>query len=280
MSPTLITIFTTYLIYPLLGFVLIGVSFFIGKKNNLLRNKRLITYTLLSILLLTAGALLGFLDYHFMPYGYLVLALFYLIAGYWNNHLLPWVFNVKEMKYSMKIGYTLFQLLVAVLFFTLVFNLCNELKYGLWAATTLLPFLMISLLVRSYQIFIGIPALIYKVWEYDRNSGYSAPEDIDHSKLKVVTMQVFKQEEDTEPIRINAKVPDEMLLGDWIKLLFEDYNVKSAHAPIDVYGQGEGWIFYIKPSILTPRNYLDYEKTVKENLIREKDLIVAQRVNK
>ncbi len=238
---SIVTIFTTYLIYPLLGIVLIGVSFLIGKKNNLLRNKRLITYTLLSITLLTAGALLGFLDYNFMPYGYIVLIVFYLIAGYWNNYLLLWIFNLKEMKYHIKIGYTLLQFAIAFLFFTMVFNLCNELKYGLWAATTLLPFLLISLLVRSYEILIHIPSLIYKVWEYDRTSGYSAPEDIDHSKLKVVTMQVFKQEEDAEPIRINAKVPDEMLLGDWIKLLFEDYNIKSAHAPIDVYGEG-GWL--------------------------------------
>ncbi|MCD8031659.1 MAG: TssN family type VI secretion system protein [Bacteroides sp.] len=32
--------------------------------------------------------------------------------------------------------------------------------------------------------------------------------------------------------------------------------------------------------MLAPRNYLDFEKTVKENGIREKDLIVAQRVKK
>ncbi|MCD8031660.1 MAG: TssN family type VI secretion system protein [Bacteroides sp.] len=241
MNGSLLFLFTTYLIYPLLAMVLIGVSFFIGKKNNLLRNKRLVTYTLLSILILVSGALLGFLDYNFMPYGYMALATAYLIAGYWNYRLLLWVFNKKEVKYHIKIGYILFQLAVSVLLFTLLFNLCNELKYGLWATTTLLPFLLISLLVRSYEILIHIPSLIYKVWEYDRTSGYSAPEDIDHSKLKVVTMQVFKQEEDAEPIRINAKVPDEMLLGDWIKLLFEDYNIKSAHTPIDVYGEG-GWL--------------------------------------
>ncbi len=41
MDPVL-SLFTTYLIYPILAFVLIGVAALVGKKNNLLRNKRLI----------------------------------------------------------------------------------------------------------------------------------------------------------------------------------------------------------------------------------------------
>ncbi len=281
MNSSIAFLFTTYLIYPLLGLLLVGVSFFIGKKNNLLRNKRLITYTLGCVVVLAAGAFLGFLDYNFMPYGYIFLASFYLVAGYFNDRLLFWVFNKEDLQYRVKLGYTLFQMVLAILFFALIFNLCNELKYGLWAATTLLPFLLASLLLRSYEIFIHIPALVYKVWDYHRMSGYSAPEDIDHSKLKVVTLELFKQEGDAEPIRINAKVPDEMLFGDWVKLLFEDYNIKSAHSPIDVHGKNRGgWIFYVKPWVLAPRHYLDYELTVKENKIREKDLIVAQRINR
>jgi hypothetical protein len=87
------TLFTTYLIYPILALLLVGVAFFVGKKNNLLRNKRLITYTLLSILILAAPALLGFLDYSFMPYAYIGLAVVYFITGWYNDRLLPWVFD-------------------------------------------------------------------------------------------------------------------------------------------------------------------------------------------
>ena len=278
--PTLITtLFTTYLIYPVLGIVLGVVAALIAKKNNLLKNKRLIVYTLLSVLVLIVPALLGFLDYSFMPYGYIVLVGVFMLAGFYNDRLLPWVFNSFDIKYRVKIIYTLFQLLMSMLLFTLVFNLCNELKFGLWASTSMLSFGLISLLVHSYRLFIRIPLPIYKVWEYGSASGYSAPESIDHSQLKVVSVELFKQERDKDPIRINAKVPDEMLVGDWIKLLFEDYNKKSAHSPIDTHGREcDGWIFYVKPWSLAPRRYLDYELTVRENRIREKHLIVARRV--
>ncbi len=99
---SIFTLFTTYLIYPILAFVLIGVAALIGKKNNLLRNKRLVVYTLLSILLFTAPALLGFLNYDFMPYVYLILACAYFILGWYNNRLLPWVFDKQDLKYGAK----------------------------------------------------------------------------------------------------------------------------------------------------------------------------------
>lgn len=277
MNPIL-TLFTTYLIYPILGILLIGVAALVGKKNNLLRKKRLVVYTLLSILLFTAPALLGFLNYGFMPYGYIMLAGMYFIIGWYNNRLLPWVFDKEDLKYGVKISYTLFQLVLSMLFFTLVFNLCNELKYGLWASTCILPLVLISLLTHTYHIFIHIPLLVYKAWDYDATPGYATPEVIDHSKLKVVSVELFKREGDIEPIRINAKVPEEMLFGDWIKLLFEDYN-KRSDTPIDISGkEGQGWIFYVRSWLMSPRRYLDYELTVKENRIQEKHLIVAKRV--
>lgn len=273
------TIFTTYLIYPIVTLLLIAVMVLIAKKNKLLKNKRLITYTLLSILLLAVPSLLGFLDYNFMPYAYLALTAAYLLAGFYNDRLLPWAFGDPDIKYRAKIGLTLFQALTSMLLFALVFNLCNELKFGLWAAMSILPFVLVSFLVQSYRLFMQIPLPIYKVWAYEKAKGYSAPEDIDHSRLKVVSVELFKHEGDTAPIRINAKVPDEMLLGDWIKLLFEDYNRKSPHSPITTHDrENSGWIFYTKTWLLAPRRYLDCDLTVRDNRIREKHLIIAKRV--
>lgn len=288
MSSTLLTLFTTYLIYPILMIVMTFFAAMIAKKNKLLKNKRLITYTLLSMLILAAPALLGFLHYNFMPWAYIGLAVAYLIVGYYNDKLLPWAFKKQqgkgntgenELKYRTKIIYTVIQLTFGILLFVLVFNLCNELKYGIWAATAMVPFVLASILQRTYDIFIHIPPLVYKIWNYGSCAGFANPEDIDHSKLKVVLLELFKKEGDPEPIHINAKAPEELLLGDWIKLIFEDYNKKTPHAPIDVFDYEDGgWIFYVKSWFLAPRRYLDYELTVARNRIKERHLIVAKRV--
>ena len=63
------TLAFNYLLYPILGLLLVGLGIFIAKKNTFLKNKRLVGYTIGAIVLLTLPALLGFLDYGFMPYG-------------------------------------------------------------------------------------------------------------------------------------------------------------------------------------------------------------------
>ena len=272
------TLFITYLIFPIVVLLVAVIAVIIAKKNNLLGNKRLVVYTLLSVLILAAPALFGFLDYGFMPYFYIVLAGVYFILGWYNDRLLPWVFK-KETMYRTKITYIIIEVIIGMLLFALVFNLCNELKYGFWASTSMLPFVLASLLIRTHEVFIHIPAPVYKVWIYGSTPGYSEPDEIDHSKLKVVKVELFKQQNDTEPIRINAKVPEELLFGDWVKLLFDDYNKRTAHAPINVHSEDDqGWIFYVKSWLLAPRRHLDYELTVKGNRIKENHLIVAKRV--
>ena len=150
------TLALTYLLYPILGLLLVGLGIFIAKKNALLGNKRLVGYTVGAIVILTLPALLGFLDYGFMPYGYIFLAMLYLLLGSYNIRMIAWVFK-DDYKYRHEIILTGFILVVSMLFFTLVFNLCNELKYGLWASTCLLPFVIVSVFIRTYRIFIAIP---------------------------------------------------------------------------------------------------------------------------
>jgi hypothetical protein len=279
MTAEILTLFTTYLIFPIIGLLIIGIAAFVAKKNDLLKNKRLTVYMILSVLTLIVPALLGLLSYSFMPFGYIVLLGVYILAGWYNDLLLTWVFNRENLKYRAKITFTLFQLVIAMALFVVVFNLCNDLKYGLWAATAMLAYVLPTLLLQSYRIFIRIPVPIYKVWTYEGATDFSASEEIDHTKLKVVSVELFKQEEDAQSTRINVKVPDEIQVGQWIKMLFDDYNKQSAHSPIDVDGEdSSGWIFYVKSWALAPRRYLDPDLTVKANRIREKHLIVAKRV--
>lgn len=84
------TLAFTYLLYPILGLLLVGLGIFIAKKNALLGNKRLVGYTIGAIVLLTLPALLGFLDYGFMPYGYIFLAMLYLLLGSYNIRMISW----------------------------------------------------------------------------------------------------------------------------------------------------------------------------------------------
>lgn len=62
------------LLYPILRLLLVG-------------------YTIGAIALLTLPALPGFLDYGFMPIGYIALMVIYLILGRYNTRLMGWDYS-------------------------------------------------------------------------------------------------------------------------------------------------------------------------------------------
>jgi hypothetical protein len=256
----------------------LGLGFLIVKKNQLGNNKKLIVYLIIGILSLSLPALLGLLDYDFMPYGYSI-SILYLLMGYYNTKILARLFKDKP-SYIIELSIIIFIMLGGIFVFSLLFNLCNELRYGLWASTAILSFLIPSLYKKTSQLFLDIPLEVYKVWIYDKCSDTTNDNTIDYNQLKVVKMELFKKEQDMEPVTINAKAPYDMTFGVWFKRLLTDYNIKSPLSTIDSNNgtQGAGWIFYTKPSIFSPRKYIDYDKTFTENNIIEQHVIIAKRV--
>lgn len=279
MSVILGNLLQTYLLYPILGLLLVGLGVFIAKKNELLGNKRLVGYAIGAVIVLAIPALLGFLDYDFMPYGYVALASIYLLLGWYNVRMLPWVFKA-ESKYRHEIILTLFVLIVGMMFFILVFNLCNDLQYGPWASTCMISFVFVSLFVRTYDLFLAIPEPIYKIWKFDDSESVDMYADIDFGRLKVVTLEIYKEDGDREPLRLKGKLPDDIPFGVWVKRLIEDYNKKSPLSPIRYITDGEQdkWIFYRHNSVLLPKRYIDCAQTVKENRIGDNCFIVAKRI--
>lgn len=279
MNPFLQTLTLTYLLYPILGLLLVGLGAFIAKKNALLSNKRLVGYVLGTIFVLVLPGFFGVLDYEFMPYGYVTLSVFYMILGWYNTRLTPWVFK-GENNFRYEIILTLFVQIVGMLFFILVFNLCNDLQYGPWASTCMLSFVFIFLFVKTYSLFLDIPEPIYKIWKFEDSESVNMYADIDFGRLKVVTLEIYKDDGDREPLRLKGKVPDHIPFGVWVKRLIEDYNKKSPLSPISYMTDGEQdkWIFYRHNSVLLPKRYIDCSQTVKENGIGENCFIVAKRI--
>lgn len=270
-----------YLLMPIIGLILGVVLLFVAKKNKLLSNKKVIFYFLLACIILIAPALLGFIDYWFMPYAYIGLMALYLILGYYNLVILEKVIDdFKEKPYFVEFLIVFILLLVSAAFFSLVFNLCNELQYGLWACTCLLPFIFSSLFLKTYRTFMDIPLEVYLIWSYNKESGVITEDDFDSSKVIVVELEIFKQVSDTEPLNIKAKSSEITPFGPWFKTFIDDYNKKSPLSPITYTDRQStyGWIFYVSTSVLGRKRYIDPNLSFAKNKIKEEDVIIAKRV--
>jgi hypothetical protein len=271
-----------YLLLPLMGVLLGVVMLLIAKKNNLLGNKKAVFYFLLSCIVLALPALLGFIDYWFMPGAYIGLLVLYFILGYLNRAVLKSVIdNLEERPYHVEFLCVFFVMLTGATLFSLVFNLCNELQYGLWACTCLLSFILPSLFMKAYESYLNIPLEVYRTWSYAGEGRGLDSEYMTSNKIIVVELELFKQLSDKDTLNIKVKASEDMPFGVWFKVLIEDYNRKSPLNPIayrdDELGSHE-WIFYVNLFFFGWKKYIDPDLSFARNKIREKNCIIAKRV--
>jgi hypothetical protein len=268
---------------PLLAVIFTFIAYLISKKNKLFSNKKAIFYVLLVGFLLSTPGLLGFLNYEFMPYYYIALVILYLIIGgfniRWMRNLIPDI-TKEDAPYIVEFLVHFVIMFIGAAFFSLIFNLCNELQYGLWACTCVFPFVFPSLFYETYRKYMKIPLEIHKIWRPSRNEDLSLFEYMDYNKLMVMELEFYKQTGDKMPTKVKVKAPDNMPFGTWFHKFILDYNLKFPQTPVELKKEDLefGWIFYIKRSFFLPRKYVDFELTIPENRIKENHTIVVKRV--
>lgn len=269
-----------YLLLPIIGLILGGVMFIIGKKNLLLNNKKLIYFILASCVILALPGFLGYIDYWFMPYGYISLQIFYFVLGIY----FPIMFkslekSMAEKPYYVELLFILVVMIVGAGVFSLIFNLCNELQYGLWACTCLLTFIFPTLFNKAYHTFLEIPLEIYKVWAYNHQNDDWEETDLSEDKVIVVELEMARQAGDLTPLNIKAKASEDIPFGIWFKIFIKDYNTKSSATPIvySDYDNSYGWIFYRLSSVFGRKKYIDTDLSFHANKIKEHQVIIAKR---
>lgn len=143
-------------------------------------------------------------------------------------------------------------------------------------------FLLPSLVVYSYGIYLQIPKLIYEQWflpEYDIEPDYDS---MDLSKINVVDLEFQKNNNDPTYTKFTVKAPHQITFGQWFFGFVKDYNNKFIESPIQTKNaskQASSWLFYVKPNFWGEKKYIDPNKTISENNIVDKTWIIAKRTN-
>ncbi|GAB2700463.1 TssN family type VI secretion system protein [Mucilaginibacter koreensis] len=275
--------FIRYLLFPVIFTISTVIMTIINKRNQVLSNKKLIVILLLTAIALGIPGFIGFLDLQFMPWGYLICQFIYLCLGivyvwlagtYYESELL----NRKGFFFIC----TLIAALLGMYLFKLAFDWLNNLKYGFWAASSILAFLVPPVFWWTYLSFLSIPLEIYKVWRYPVVPADINMEHLDFNHLLVLELDLYKNTNDPEPLKVKAKAPRNMNFGIWFQKFIDDYNLKFPNAPVQYKldnGESYQWIFYIKPSFFKQRLFIDPDLDIEQNHITEKYTIYAKRVS-
>jgi hypothetical protein len=115
--------------------------------------------------------------------------------------------------------------------FSVVFNLCNELQYGIWASTCLLPFVFPLLYTQTVNSYFDIPIEIYKVWKYSEEYD-SDTLRINRKRSIVMDVEIFRKVDDPASERITGKASEDVIFGQWFQRMIDDCNLKSPSSPI------------------------------------------------
>ena len=275
--------FISYLFAPIFFVIAAAVMSIVNKKNKLLSNRRLIITVLVTALILGVPGLLGFMGLQFMPWGYLFCQFLYLTFGIIYVWLASKYYETQliEKKWFFMLA-SLISCLLGVYLFKLGFNWLNDMKYGVYASSSVLIFLLPPVFWWAYVAYLSIPLEIYKVWQYPKTPEDISMEHLDFNRLMVLELDIYKNTDDPEPLKVKAKAPPNMNFGLWFQKFIDDYNLKFPKAPVQYkFNNSESykWIFYTKPSFFKQRRFIDPDMNIEENRITESLTIYAKRVS-
>jgi hypothetical protein len=275
--------FLKYLLLPIIAVIAATVMIVFNKKNKFIPNKKLIISILLLSLVLAIPGILGLLGLDFMPWGYFISQIYYVFLGCGFVYLMTKYYGVELL--SRKIFVFMF-LLISVLLgyyiFQTVFDALSTIKIGVWAASSCFNFIIPLLFWWSYVAFLSIPSEIYKIWKYPAVPIEIDMEHLDFNRMLVLELEIYKQINDPEPIKVKVKAPENMTFGHWFYKFIEDYNVKFPKSPV-IYKADDieiyRWIFFIRTSLFKRNLFIDPDLNIRENGITEKMTIHAKRVS-
>ncbi|WP_129715022.1 TssN family type VI secretion system protein [Pedobacter sp. SYP-B3415] len=275
--------FIRYLLFPLIFVVSAAIMAIINKKNKFLNNKRLIVYVLLTAIVLALPGFLGMLGFDFMPWGYIISQIYYLGMGCLTVFLFTKHYPTELIERKFFIFFALLiAALLGIYLYQLAFNWLSELKMGLWGATAISVYFLPLVFWWTYVAFISIPTEIYKIWQYPPTPLRIDMEHLDFDRLLVLELELYKNTNDAEPLKVKVKAPENMNFGIWFHKFIDDYNLKFPKSPIEFRNdenQSYKWMFFVKTSFFRKNLFLDPDLDITRNGINEKMTIYAKRVS-
>jgi hypothetical protein len=191
----------------------------------------------------------------------------------------------KHNESKMFMGELIFAL--SIIFFTIV--IFSSLQYFLKdpnflfypMLTSTLAFFIPVTVLHAFEAAYRIPDPVFSTWEYPLNDPIDLPDEKPNEKLLVIAFEIAKKPTDDIPINFRAKGPDNMKLGDLYYHFLNDYNELHSETPISYTVndyESQRWWFRVKPGWFQANRILDPELSIRENKIKENNIIVCERI--
>ncbi|MCH6234205.1 TssN family type VI secretion system protein [Aquiflexum sp. AIY15W] len=198
----------------------------------------------------------------------------------WMDTFLKWA--GKEKSLPLELIFSILIALAGSIGFVLVLRVFGDNGLEIHMAGSIIWFIVPWFVNRSFYNALEIPDKIFKLWYYHVGKDIEEPDESKLKNLVLVSFLIQKKMGDKMQTHFRAKAPLDMEFGELFYYFINDYNERNSQEKIeflDKSGEPYGWIFYKKPEIYTiKKDYLDAEKTVFNNFVKENNIIICKRI--
>jgi hypothetical protein len=242
--------------------------------------RRILAYILVTLLLFL---LIPFVTLQSLDTAFIVFQIYFLVLGLVHYHYMHrfLVWSRGPRAFYRELSFTLLLALLCTAGFALLYRFLHRDGLSLAMAASALFFVIPLLFFQTFREAMAVPPKIVKEWFYPVDREVEEPEDAKMKNLLVISFEFRKQTNDPHYTNFRARAPVDMEFGKLFYFFINDYNERHPSGQIHfVNGSREphGWIFYKKPRWYTViTQYVDGEKTIFNNRIRENEVIICER---
>jgi hypothetical protein len=248
-------------------------------------SKRAIWYLLISVAIFALTGLFIAVDFfpNYNRYFIFFQVLFLLYGGlhiYMMQRKMDW--GKDKQTFLPDFIFTLLILLAGAICFVLAYRWVNREGLELPMMWSALFFIIPLFVWHTFLTALAIPPKVLNQWYYPVHEPMEDPEESKLRNMLLISFEFQKNGQDPFFTNFRAKAPVDMELGELFYYFINDYNERHPQGQIlfsNGTGKPHGWMFYKKPkwyTILT--TYMDADKTIFLNRIRENDVIVCSRI--
>jgi hypothetical protein len=274
-----------------LGIGLISFSAIIGILAKKIRNsfkpfsKRAIWYLLIAVAVFALTGLFIAASFFSSYNGYFIFfqVLFLLYGGlhiYMMHRKMDW--GKEKRTFVPDLIFTFLILLAGSICFMLAYRWLNREGLEISMMFSTLFFIIPLFVWHTFLSALAIPPKVLNQWYYPVHEPMEDPEESKLKNMLLISFEFQKNGQESYFTNFRAKAPVDMELGELFYYFINDYNERHPQGQIHFSngtGKPYGWMFYKKPkwyTILT--TYMDSDKTIYLNRIRENDVIVCSRI--
>jgi hypothetical protein len=274
---------------PSIYFTIVGflgmAFFFIKNEDKEVSFKVFAIYSVLTVVIFALIGLTGLMNIGNAPGFFMGLQLgifvFGLIHAATLYRLNSWT---AQESFLHEFIFTLYIAMLGALVFLVVFAHFNKQGYALLFTSSFVFFLVPFLVAKCFDYMLMIPEEVYPKWYFPAGEvDLDLPDEVmEENSIIVVEFQMTRNDgPDQDIVKSRSKLPLKIEFTRFFPIFLDQYNDRNPGTQIqflDEAKQPHGWNFYIKPKWYQSPKFINPDLTIRENGVKENDIIIAQRV--